>query len=209
MKQKRNNKGFTLVELIVVLVILAILAAILVPALLGYIDRAKDNQDMLKAKNMLNAAQAVLTEYYAFGNEGEYTENKDSADSEFARRVREVADDNPYLVIVGVGDPREDSNTTKHEQYTAYFIIYWESYEENPIFFNGTKWSTEYPWEYGKSGHTNNYFTINGERKALNFITIANNTGKPNSGNGNYWSFLQTTMQNRGIKGGSSGPTQR
>ena len=31
---KKNNKGFTLVELIVVLVILAILAAILVPALL-------------------------------------------------------------------------------------------------------------------------------------------------------------------------------
>ena len=30
---KKNNKGFTLVELIVVLVILAILAAILVPTL--------------------------------------------------------------------------------------------------------------------------------------------------------------------------------
>ena len=39
MKKEMNNKGFTLVELIVVLVILAILAAILVPALLGYIDR--------------------------------------------------------------------------------------------------------------------------------------------------------------------------
>ena len=37
--KKNTNKGFTLVELIVVLVILAILAAILVPALLGYIDR--------------------------------------------------------------------------------------------------------------------------------------------------------------------------
>ena len=39
--KERNNKGFTLVELIVVLVILAILAAILVPALLGYIDKAR------------------------------------------------------------------------------------------------------------------------------------------------------------------------
>ena len=38
---ERNNKGFTLVELIVVLVILAILAAILVPALLGYIGRQR------------------------------------------------------------------------------------------------------------------------------------------------------------------------
>ena len=36
MKKMKENKGFTLVELIVVIVILAILAAILVPALLGY-----------------------------------------------------------------------------------------------------------------------------------------------------------------------------
>ena len=37
----KDKKGFTLVELIVVLVILAILAALLVPALTGYIDKAR------------------------------------------------------------------------------------------------------------------------------------------------------------------------
>ncbi len=36
----KNKKGFTLVELIVVLVILAILAALLIPTLTGYIDKA-------------------------------------------------------------------------------------------------------------------------------------------------------------------------
>ena len=42
MKERlKNNKGFTLVEIIVVLVILAILAAIAVPAVLGYVDEAK------------------------------------------------------------------------------------------------------------------------------------------------------------------------
>ena len=56
--QKKDNKGFTLVELIVVLVILAILAAILVPALLGYIDRAKQQQIVLNAKSCLTAAPA-------------------------------------------------------------------------------------------------------------------------------------------------------
>lgn len=35
----KNKKGFTLVELIVVLVILAILAALLIPALTGYIGQ--------------------------------------------------------------------------------------------------------------------------------------------------------------------------
>ena len=42
MKHKKN--GFTLVELIVVLVILAILAALLVPALTGYGDKARKSQ---------------------------------------------------------------------------------------------------------------------------------------------------------------------
>ena len=35
-----HKKGFTLVEVIVVLVILAILAAILVPSMVGWIDKA-------------------------------------------------------------------------------------------------------------------------------------------------------------------------
>ena len=44
LQQKRRSKkgGFTLVELIVVLVILAILAALLIPALTGYINKAKE-----------------------------------------------------------------------------------------------------------------------------------------------------------------------
>lgn len=37
---KKNKKGFTLVELIVVLVIIAILAAVLIPTMSGYIKRA-------------------------------------------------------------------------------------------------------------------------------------------------------------------------
>ena len=44
MKSKKNKQGFTLVELIVVLVILAILTALLVPALTGYIDRAREKK---------------------------------------------------------------------------------------------------------------------------------------------------------------------
>ena len=62
--KKTNNKGFTLVELIVVLVILAILAAILVPALLGYIDKAREKQVTTNAEAAYVAAQALATEYY-------------------------------------------------------------------------------------------------------------------------------------------------
>lgn len=69
-KARKNNKGFTLVELIVVLVILAILAAILVPALLGYIDRAKESQYELEAKAVLTAMQGEASRMYANATPG-------------------------------------------------------------------------------------------------------------------------------------------
>ncbi|MDO5154871.1 MAG: type II secretion system protein [Eubacteriales bacterium] len=68
-KSKTNNRGFTLVELIVVLVILAILAAILVPALLGYIDRAKDEKYVTAARAIAMAAESTYVEAYADGND--------------------------------------------------------------------------------------------------------------------------------------------
>ncbi len=64
---KKNNKGFTLVELIVVLVILAILAAILVPTLLGYIDKARSEKDFSTAQTVRVAAQAAIDQAYGDG----------------------------------------------------------------------------------------------------------------------------------------------
>lgn len=63
-----NKKGFTLVEIIVVLVILAILAAIAIPYTLGYVEESKNSKDYLMAGNVLKAAQVVGTKYYALGD---------------------------------------------------------------------------------------------------------------------------------------------
>ena len=64
-KMKNNKKGFTLVELIVVLVILAILAALLIPALTGYIDRAKKKSIIAETRQVVMAAQTLVDEAYA------------------------------------------------------------------------------------------------------------------------------------------------
>lgn len=66
---KNKKKGFTLVELIVVLAILAILAAMLVPALTGYIDKANEKKILATARQYYVAAQTVASEAYANGDE--------------------------------------------------------------------------------------------------------------------------------------------
>ena len=66
MQNKRRAKGgFTLVELIVVLVILAILAALLIPALTGYIDKAKQKSIIAETRSVVMAAQTLYDEQFA------------------------------------------------------------------------------------------------------------------------------------------------
>lgn len=72
LKNLKNNKkkGFTLVELIVVLVILAILAALLIPALTGYIDKAKEKQIVAETRQGVMAAQTLVDEAYGKADVG-------------------------------------------------------------------------------------------------------------------------------------------
>ena len=69
----KNKKGFTLVELIVVLVILAILAALLVPALTGYIDRANNEKVIATTRQVVMAAQTCTSEAYGQSSTGKLT----------------------------------------------------------------------------------------------------------------------------------------
>lgn len=62
--RKNNKKGFTLVEVIVVLVILAILAAIMIPALTGWIEKANKKTALVEARSALLALQTEASENY-------------------------------------------------------------------------------------------------------------------------------------------------
>ena len=72
MKKKKNRKGFSLVELIVVLVIMAILAAALVPSLMGYIKKTKQQNVNSEAQSVVQAAQTIASGAYASAD-GKYT----------------------------------------------------------------------------------------------------------------------------------------
>ena len=88
--RKNNKKGFTLVELIVVLVILAILAALLIPALTGYIDKAKQKQIVAETRQSVMAAQTLADEEYAKGKSD--TDIKAVLDAGSSKEVKTLAD---------------------------------------------------------------------------------------------------------------------
>jgi type IV pilus assembly protein PilA len=65
-KKMKNRKGFTLIELIVVIVIIGILAAILIPRLTGFTEKADRTQAVVWAKEVATAMDAYQAENNAW-----------------------------------------------------------------------------------------------------------------------------------------------
>ena len=128
-KMKNDNKGFTLVELIVVLVILAILAAILVPALLGYIDDARNKQLEIHGKSVYTAAQATATKFYGKGKSA--TNGTDQVNGKtYVETVQELAEMEsafPDGTVAVVYFNKDTTDTNASKNWTLAGIKYTEN----------------------------------------------------------------------------------
>lgn len=82
-RKKLGNKGFSLVELIVVIAIMAILTVVIAPQFMRYIEKSRESVDVQTIDSVKSALQAALADedawdsiktdvYIDFANGGDY-----------------------------------------------------------------------------------------------------------------------------------------
>ena len=144
---KKNNKGFTLVELIVVLVILAILAAILVPALLGYIDKAREGQYAEEAHSILTAAQGYCTEQYAKDPSGDVTLVASDKTKDPIKYINDiVGPDTEVQKITAATMMGTSDNRQKHTIKGMTVDFKSQDGKTGTMVFNGSEWTISSPF---------------------------------------------------------------
>ncbi len=61
-KEKMNNKGFSLVELIIVIAIMAVLIVVLAPQYLKYVEKSRNSTDVTNATEIVTAIQIYASD---------------------------------------------------------------------------------------------------------------------------------------------------
>lgn len=95
--RKNNNKGFSLVELIVVVLIIAIIAVALAPQVVKYVGQARTSVSENNAATIKSAVQAAVAEYQAQSDSVAFAAVEDNKDSKVA--IEYTVDTNSKVTV--------------------------------------------------------------------------------------------------------------
>ena len=129
MKSKSNNKGFTLVELIIVIAIMALLAASIAPSVIRYIEKARKTKVLHEARIVYDQCQRSIGEFDSVEFKGQTSPNGQTmsniaADSRFSGKFNFIccynSDGCLYVEVLHDGYfVHFDGNQTIDDVYSA------------------------------------------------------------------------------------------
>ena len=133
MKANKTKKGFTLMELIIVLAIMGILLAIIVPSWGYFIRRARERSANAKAKVVFNAAQTEVTRLGAKERPLNNVVHDSTSDTDY---VTNKIQPQIYMGDYQLKDRTKEDSSTNREYFDFYF--YWDGHEGRHYKADGT-----------------------------------------------------------------------
>ena len=109
-RQREDEEGFTLIELMVVVLIIAILIAIAIPTFLGARQRAQDRAAESNLRNALTAEKTFFTDASTYASSTDTDSTGSAALADIEPSLKWVADSGTLTVgQVNVADPIKNS----------------------------------------------------------------------------------------------------
>lgn len=157
---KNNDKGFTLVELIIVLVILAILSVFTIPAMLGFVEDAKSKASVTLTREIYAAAQSAATELFnQIGGKNLTDGNKDNINGfkeKVGKKIQTLTAGDINFKKVVTGDGSNTAANAKRD-FIEVAIRYGEGSTYDP---SGFKYPNSAKIWFDRQGETSSQFVV-------------------------------------------------